>query len=369
MTIDDKKDDEEEDLASSLSRLKMSSQPLALASKVLMYSAWVNPPQSSFMSSILSETFLLDILSKSMKIDIAHHEISALKEQKSLPKVMRITPFVQNVPAEPKPNMLMAVASLLTHQKKRLPEATAEELVSSLGKYDVVIPRKPLQKLLSLNSEEFQTYAFRPSKEAPLFIDRVFGYSTNPGTVGMQFEKNIVNPPETKLHRTYGIFQVDLSDRKLIVTGEVDGINTQSGTPIEIKTKPAWARPDAARLLQSWAQCAIANVDTVVTGSFSAQRGVRNGPVTFDTSYNVVYEPFSQFARKVYNKERGLKNALDILDQVLETCHQVGVVYRVSSTSSGTVRCQKLDEDDEYDFPMSQETIDTIADLVAKGKI
>ena len=324
----------------------------SLTSKVLLYTAWLSNPKDTFLSPTQSKEELAIILKDYLKINLKLTELPTLIPKDSLPLFIKVNPYKSQVPPEPKPNMLLAVASLFNHLKKTQSAA----LLESLNAFDIVMPRKPLKCLLSFNLTEFQTYAFRPYAGSPLFLDRISSYPTNPGSVGMQFEKLIVIKPPRALHRAYGIFHVKVDKMNILVTGEVDGVD-EFGNPIEVKTKPSYVKP--TRLLQNWAQSAIGNVSTIVTGEFIS---TKSRAVVFDTVKSIQYQTLEEYSSSLLDQENAVTNAETLLDAVLTDCKKVGVVYRVSGSASGSVICKELSRG-EYEFPISKMIIETLAEL------
>jgi len=252
--------------------------------------------------------------------------------------------------------------------------------MSALKHYDIIMPRKPLSVLINCAMNDFDTFAFRPYEGSPLMIDRTSSYSTNPGSVGMLFESFLISQPKKQLHRTYGICKVELSNAvNILVTAEIDAIDSETGSPVEIKTKPAWAN-SRDRALQTWAQASIANVQTIVTGSWERGRGDRHGPVTFQTERNIEYQTLDNYGQYIQGKVDGLENAVEVLRVIMNTCTDVGCVYRVSGSRDGSlVTCKKISSDngslldcndlstcpeDCYKFPMSKKMIELIAEVV-----
>jgi hypothetical protein len=325
----------------------------SLTSKVLLYTAWLSNPKDTFLSPTQSKEELSIILRDYLKINLKLTELPTLIRSDELPLIIKIKPFVTEMPPEAKPNLLLAVASFFRY-KKLQPDIAA---LDCLNVYDIIMPRKPLKALIS-SMDEFVTFAYRPYEESPLFIDRVSSYTTNPGAIGVIFGERMVNAPSTPLKRVYGVFDVQIAKLKLLVTAEIDAID-ERGNPVELKSKPLWAKPLPNRLLQNWAQCAIANIGTVVTGEFTTQRGVRNSAVQFETSNNVKYQSLAQYASSLNRKEEAIANAEQVLSKILDECTRVGTVYRVSGSST----CVNIEVLKGQDFPISKEMIETLAEL------
>eukprot|EP00961_Rhodomonas_salina_P178883 2413454-Rhodomonas_salina.1 len=133
--------------------------------------------------------------------------------------------------------------------------------------------------------------------------------------------------------------------------GEIDCVDS-SGRLAEIKSKPAWAKENQSydRVASNWIQAKLIGVEvwissvtchsgcdyvyhsdtckivskftcvacdgasdteadqaiclqTMATGAFTAQRGVRDGPVTF-TASNIVYQSLEQYGTRVSQRDK-----------------------------------------------------------------
>lgn len=69
---------------------------------------------------------------------------------------------------------------------------TPERLCDTLNKYNAIVPRKVLQLIITNKFEDVDFFMYRSSADGPVFIDRKHSYPTNPGSIGMQFEKAVI---------------------------------------------------------------------------------------------------------------------------------------------------------------------------------
>lgn len=230
--------------------------------------------------------------------------------------------------------------------------STDDELLRSLAKYDVVIPRHPLKKLLSASSREpWKVFAFKPRQDGPLFIERSDRYRVEEGNVGALFEKQMTNRADCKFNRTYSVSCASLGNFQLALTGEVDCLDS-AGVLVEIKSKPAWVKPDPARELSTWMQSKLIGVETIVTGGFTTTRGRRDGPVTFSKA-NIQYESLARFGSRV---DAGAKNHAmqvmhDVISKLVQTCKRVGVLYVVTLDNNNDPGAAVIRESEPAEFP------------------
>ncbi|KAI3656566.1 hypothetical protein MP638_000552 [Amoeboaphelidium occidentale] len=351
----------DDDLLQQFGALSMGPK---IDSKCLTYAAWLGQPDGCYLEpEKLTKELLTDIYLKKVKF------ISVAAAPKELPiykkpiKVIDIVPFNEKVPPCPKPNILLAVASLFSLCAKKSTNPTSAQLIESLSKYKFIMPRKPLKALMT-DIRDFDTYALRFSTDSPLFIDRASSYPTNPGAIGMQFEDK-VSAKIGGIFRFYGVFELKLSkDTTVLVTGEVDAVD-DGGRSVEIKTKPAWAKnSDSVRDLQTWVQASIADASCIITGKFNAAYGDKNGPVHFDPKL-ISSETTDKYGNLPnLSKERAIKTVLNLLNEIDKGCSETGCVYRIKSNAAGGgIKMTKLSAND-YTFPISNKVIETLADIV-----
>ncbi|KAI3648759.1 hypothetical protein MP228_006613 [Amoeboaphelidium protococcarum] len=324
-----------------------------IASEVLAFSAWKIKPVDDLLK--LNEpkiSNLRQMVDKYLAVDVAVKDLPLLKD--TLESSYVITPYKSVVDPEPKPNLLLAVSTIFYQNALANKAITPERLCDTLNKYNAIVPRKVLQLIITNKFEDVDFFMYRSTPDGPVFIDRKHSYPTNPGSIGMQFEKAVIQESKLDYHRFYGVFNVKIGDLNICSTGEVDGVD-QKGNIIEVKTKPVWVR-DTSRNFDIWAQSVIANVKRIMFAKFTAERGVYNGPVTF-SSKNIAIQSPDDFMTD--DLDLRVKNGLKFLQEMLKACQSPGKVYSVIG-SGGTPYVTKAPN---HQFPLSTELIMNLAKL------
>lgn len=224
---------------------------MQISSSLLLYSGWKAEPIKQLLDPFAD---ILGLLDKFLETDIPQRKLPQL----TLHFPIYIKPSTSRVPASLKPNHILLIASLFSTQ------ATERKIL--LSSFDILMPRKVLVEILSskFTSTPFSCIAYRMYKDGPIAIDRVSSYTTNPKSIGMQFEsKSVASGPH---FRTYGIFCIELCGMKICVTGEVDAVD-EKGLPVEIKTKPINASNECRDFI-CLLQNRLGNVKTCVNASF-----------------------------------------------------------------------------------------------------
>lgn len=351
---------------------------LSVEVNLISYAAWLHPPTSQFASADVTSEEILTTLTNILHIKADPSDIAQMISRNKLSKMV-VTPYEDIRGPEPKPNLLCAISAILydhltsvTRHKEYSKSDPIKLLEDSLYKtFDIICPRNPLKKLMS-NSREvvWELYACRPTSDSPLLLERTEGYNSNHGNIGMQFEKLIVTPNKRSYHRVYAVNKVTIGDVRIGLTGEIDGVNS-SGRPIEIKSKPFWIDSPTDRLLATAVQSKLGNVDMIITGGFSSQKGVKNGPVTFETR-SLSYKKFGEYCK--YNlPERCLEDSYSyanrVLKHLLSSCTEIGTVYHIRGyghvTTDYPYRSQRtfsapvvrVCEPGEFEFPVSEATL------------
>lgn len=341
-----------EDILQILGNLKVSSpvesKKLPVKSKKLAYCAWAIKPTPDLLDPTtitkgnILENYLVPVL-KASDLPVVKNPI--------LPSPMTIQPYNKRTEPTPKPNLLLIVASCFACKRV----SDIDSGWRALSSYTVIVPRKVLTTILA-GKDEVKAFAWRPHSGAPVFIDRESSYSTNPGSIGMQFESGLVEK-RSKHFRFYTVSEVDLDEMKIAVSGEVDAVD-DSGRPIEIKARPSWARPNAARDFDVWLQATVGAVERIISGGFTATRGVYDGPVTFDKK-NVTDRHPNQYHQVCKAEIRHLENGTKFLKEVIQGVETIGKVYKLSGYGSGSPNMTGIDSMDRC--TVTKELIEHVA--------
>jgi hypothetical protein len=156
------------------------------------FAVWMSPPLLEHTNASISADRIRETLTRELDLEVTTNELPTLKAL--APKVIHVTPFEKILPQEPKPNLLVLLATIF-HRLHVEDPTTDSSLIERLhDKFDVLIPRGQLKKMMV--ESEWEMVACRPLRNGPLYIDRCTSYTTNPGSVGMQFEKAMVDPPK-----------------------------------------------------------------------------------------------------------------------------------------------------------------------------
>ncbi|KAI3633809.1 hypothetical protein MIR68_008141 [Amoeboaphelidium protococcarum] len=324
-----------------------------ISSEVLAFSAWKAKPVEGLMTLKESKIDnLRQMVGQYLAVDVAVKDLPLLKDPVKSSYV--ITPYKSVVDPEPKPNLLLAVSTIFYQNAKANKAITPERLCDTLNKYEAIVPRKVLQLIITNKFEDVDFVMYRSTDVGPVFVDRKHSYPTNPGSIGMQFEKAVIQESKLDYHRFYGVFNVKIGDLNICSTGEVDGVDLK-GNIIEVKTKPVWVR-DTSRNFDIWAQSVIANVKRIMFAKFTAERGVYNGPVTF-SSKNIAMQSPDDFMTD--DVDVRVKNGLKFVQEMLKACQSPGKVYSVT----GSGRIPSVREVPNHQFPLSTELIMNLAKL------
>lgn len=331
--------------------------------KTLQFAAWTSPPTLAHVAPLQSVDDIQALIREGPLLLKADTE----QMPKLLPKrTIVVNPCQKRVPPEPKPNLLVITLLILDHCRRQNPKKQLKkaDALKALREFDVIMPRNPLKKIMSssMSKQQWMVYAMRPTADLPMYINRVRSYETNPSSIGMLFEKACCSSPEVGYHRIYsvgrGTFRTTQQGGLVIgLTGELDGLDT-NGHALEIKTRPAWARPGSihdGRVLDTWIQSVLAGVGTIVTGSFNQTRGDRTAPVIFSAS-KITHQSLDEFSKTVRGKTEALEYGEQVLSCIMKECTEVGTVYEISGSYDSDIEIQKLNDDTE--FPITKETIE-----------
>lgn len=245
------------------------------------------------------------------------------KLKSSLPKLITLSPYVKIVSPECKPNLLFLILSIL--YKNKSDTSSEQSLLKSLNSFDIFIPRNRLNAICKeFISEDWEIFASKPYISSPLFIDRIKSYETNPGSIGMLFESNII---DKEYHRSYVSQKVVIGNISIACTGEIDCFDDE--TILEVKSRPAWAKSNDSRIHDNWVQSKLAGVDYILTGSFNSVGNTNRGPVAFKTS-DFERLSLNEYANKVKDKTSAFEYCEDVLCTILKSCKDVGVVYHIT---------------------------------------
>jgi hypothetical protein len=350
---------------------KLNVQPAAkgtvdFSSEHVVFTAWKAKPSQTHVSPKLDRDQLRRILEEDLEVDSDPAGIAQLKT--AVTTAIQFQPFARHVDPEAKPNLLVLVSSIFHRYLQDHTNATPDQLVSSLQAFDVLMPRNPLKKVLAAalpRGETWEVFAMRPLADGPLFVERTKSYSTNPGSVGMLFEREMTTQPAIgKYHRVYAVRAGQFGQLKIALTGEVDCVHPANSTVVEIKSKPEWARRDETRDLETYIQCKLAGVETLVTGKFSSTRGIRNGPVTFHRR-NTTFQHVDSFAADLLDKSiAAFAYGQRTLQTIDDGCTKAGQVYYASGQFGRPTKI-RVAKPEEVTFPISNELIRELANVMA----
>lgn len=349
--------------------------------KILSYCGWKVLPKSSYRS--IKE--ILDcLLNQELILNINPNTIPRLQLMNALPKEFVIIPYNKTMPPENKPSLFVMIMSLFLNEIKKTSQTSISNndtkinnLLLHLNKYNIITPRNPIKKMISAmkSGQSWSMIASRPIRDGPIYLDRVESYKSNAGTIGMLFEKSMIIPSNIDYHRVYVITEGDLilnddynttNDMKILMTGEVDCIDSETFLPVELKSKPSWIHNDNDRLFDNWFQSKLAGISTIVTGGFTCERGSRNGPVTF-AKRNINYQSMEQYGTNISPtmKKQLFYQLYDVFNQIKQKLNVIkeGMVMKVSS--NGNVGNELIIEEDINDnncFPITTEILRNIAE-------
>ena len=371
-------------------------------SSIISYIGWTAPPRAVLASPDVSLADVVRCLSSECYIGIPHQLLPKLKNNSDLPiGGVTVQSDERSVAAEAKPNLLVAVATLLIScniaqqqkteiEKEKSITATAttttasvennpiDQLIQSAFRgIDIISPRNPIKKFMSClrSGEQFVMYASQPLVEAPLFIERAESYSANEGSIGMLFEAALTEPSPS-FRRVYAVSEAVLRGKRdekdmdiglglgLVLTCEIDCVDG-SGEPVEVKSRPGWKPADANRELDAWTQSKLCGVKSIITGSFQSIGRARGGPVNFpkNSIKQVSTEQYGD-AINPRDKETELVKLHQALDHIRRSCVEIGVVYQITSSIGSDSLCEvrACRDATEFIFPISAATIKVIAE-------
>ena len=335
-----------------------------IASEIVCFAGW---------KTIASKTLLKPSLMTRCGIDdlLANNNLNLNVKAKEIPRIkyplrnpMYIKSFNGKSHPEPKPNLLTIILSLLSNSTTPRPKISKADMVSTFNQFDIIMPRNPLKKVMSLPAEFWELYVYRPSADLPVFVDRVQVYAPNRGTIGNQFEKQMtfLDKRQEKYHKIYSISRTMLDDVCLCLTGEIDAVD-EKGVPVEIKSRPAWAAPDSDRAINTWIQSRLSGVEKIVTGSFQSKQNT----VRF-TPHNIVQQSIDEFERDQIapkDLEDTIEYGASVLKEIQTKCNKIETLYLVSGKRGNDIRIQEKSSSD-YEFPISKEMLDLCIESIGQ---
>jgi hypothetical protein len=223
----------------------------------------------------------------------------------------------------------MIALKLLEAKRKELDTViSSSDLIDATFKdIDFIVPRKVIKSIIieKASNEPWEALVSRPiAANGTVFIDRTELYETNDGSIGNLFESAMTAPGSYQ--RVYLVSRVTLGGSSLVVSGEIDAFDDEN-FPVEIKSRPAWAKFDTNRQFQNHTQCMLVGVKRVITGGFRAERGVRNGPVSFDKS-DLQNESLEKYGLRIPKQMMAdaYHHASNVLKEIQRVCCDVLVM-------------------------------------------
>lgn len=322
--------------------------------KAIGYLGWKITPTDHHMRLSLSTDEIINILTNDATLDIP---LSSMPQIKKLPRQIVIQPYKQIEPPAGKPNLLIALASVLHDIVKSSNTNDIDNILSILNNtINIITVRNSIKKIFSYyvdQKDDWTCYVCRPVANGPLFIERGDVYTVNTGTVGNIFESTITT--SSIYNRCYVISKADLDKNVIVMTGEIDGCD-DAGNILEIKTKPAWLSGDRPRLLSNWIQSSLTGTKKILTGGFYTDKNDRKkGPVSFPSNL-IMIEKLQEYCHNnaIDNNSQNdiYRYGSNILTKINDSCVNIGTVYEIRNDKNDIINI--LVKECTYNFPINE---------------
>jgi hypothetical protein len=265
-----------------------------------------------------------------------------------------LAPYKQTVPAEPKPNLLILLLTLLKNEKSSSPSDPNALIQRFNARYDIIAPRNPIIKIAT-SQDQWTVYCFKPTKDSPLFIEREKSYDNMPGKIGNLFTSALIQKSRQNYNRIYTVRETKIGEINVALTGEIDCVD-DNGNIVEIKAKPIWKSDNPNFIQRNFVQSTLGGCTKIITGQFSNQ-GALNSPAKFKKQ-SIKIQDLANYAGNI---DGAFDYLIESLNEMVERC-DVGKVYKVSGIKGRSI---DIEQDDELLFPISVELIKNCAEVIA----
>lgn len=323
--------------------------------KAILYLGWKIIPTNHHMRLTLSTYEIINILTNDATLDIP---LSSMPQIKKLPRQIVIQPYKRIEPPAGKPNLLIALASVLHDIVKSSSNTNDIDSILSIlnNTTNIITVRNSIKKIFSYyvdQKEDWKCFVCRPVANGPLFIERGDLYTVNTGTVGNIFESTITT--SSIYNRCYVISKAALDKNVIVMTGEIDGCD-DAGNSLEIKTKPAWLIGDRPRLLSNWIQSSLTGTKKILTGGFYTDKNDRKkGPLSFPSNL-ITIEKLQDYCHNnaidTNNQNDIYKYGSNILTKINDSCVNIGTVYEIRNDKNDINNI--LVKESTYEFPINE---------------
>jgi len=113
------------------------------------------------------------------------------------------------------------------------------------------------------------------------------------------------------------------------LTGEIDACD-DTGSTVEIKTKPAWIHNDNVRTTTNWIQSSMTGTRKMLTAGYYTDK---KGPVSF-LKNNIITQSLQEYCQshQINNDKQNeiYKYGSDILHKINDACIKIGTIYEVT---------------------------------------
>ena len=332
---------------------------------ILSFIGWTKTPNEHHMKSSLTTSEIIEIFTNDCKLDVNHSSIPHLTR---LPSKLVIQPYKKIEKPTAKPNLLVAIASVIYDIIKTTNNSDIDSILLKLTEAtDIITQRNPIKKIFSYlydRKEEWKVYACQPVPNGPVFIERTEIYSVNMGTIGNQFESAITS--HGTYERVYAISKGILKNLNIVMTGEIDAYDDDSA--IEIKTKPAWLHGSSDRDISNWIQSSLTGTEKFLTAGYYTDKNDKKGPVSF-LKNNIIMQSLDEYCqhhKSVFSDNKRNKiyrYGSDILHKIKNACTKVGTVYEISCDKNDINNIFIKEMDDA--FPINENIIRNTCEAIA----
>jgi len=155
--------------------------------RVINYMGWINKPSIQHMSPTLTTQQIINILTDDAILDINYNDIPHIKKASSLPSKIMIQAYKQIELQSTKPNLLIALSSIIYDIIKTSNTNDIDNILSLLtNTIDIVTSRNPIKQIFTYyydRKDDWIIHVCRPYQNGPIFIERTGSYSVNTGNI------------------------------------------------------------------------------------------------------------------------------------------------------------------------------------------